>query len=87
MTRHERLTSMIENELSWADLSEWESAEGIPDNPLRYVMIDSCTCAWLQFGETIESLTFMSEGFEPVALYDLDTGDHYMPVLTWTKAP
>lgn len=86
MTRRERLEDAIATHLSGLDFSEYEEAEGIRDEIPRYAMIDSCTYAWINFGESIEDLTYYSEGFEPVMLVDLDTGDCYWPKLSWRKA-
>lgn len=69
-------------------LSEWLDADGIPHEPQRFAMVDDTgSYAWLQFGDTVEYFDdFFSEGFEPVLVLDLDTGERYEPVLRWRKS-
>lgn len=87
-SRAERLREILDEKMSGYNFRDWEDAEGIPEQPQRFAMIDDCgSYAWVQFGpELVYFNDYFSEGFEPVAVYDLDTGEAYSPRLTWQRA-
>lgn len=93
MTRTERLDSLIADATPGAlgsyNLDEWEEdrTTWTNDDLPRFARVTDSGYAWLEFYDTIEDASVMNgDGFEPVMMIDLDTGDCYMPVLSWVKS-